>query len=202
MLLEASQVSFASNQEGFCTPKDAVEVEWLYNFFYQNEDDNLNEISLEDAYVTYFDTGYIGCSICRRRNCTDCKVLLLVDSERQEQIEEYIPKDYIYLFDDANQRMSAITELCYAVTTLAVQAYNAVLLDCEIRIKFLASDKQRCVFPQALLGLSSSSAAVLNKRCSQNHENFALIFQTTFKCFAKNELKSLSCGKSEPPAKM
>ena len=105
-------------------------------FFWQNEDDNLNKISLKDARVTYFDTGYIICSICWERNCTDCKVLLLVDSEKQEQIEEYIPKDYMSLFDDANRRLSAITELCYAVTTLAVQAYDAVLLDSETRIKF------------------------------------------------------------------
>ena len=106
------------------------------------------------------------------------------------------------LFDNTNRRLSAITELCHAVTALAVQAYNVVLSDSEIRIKFLASNKQRCVFTQALLRLSSSSAAFLKKSCSQNHENFALIFQTAFNCFAKNELKSLSCRKSEPPAKM
>ena len=47
------------------------------------------------------------------------------------------------LFDDANRRLSATTELCYAATTLAMQAYNAVLSDSEIRIKFLASDKQQ-----------------------------------------------------------
>ena len=41
------------------------------------------------------------------------------------------------LFDDTNRRLSAIAELCYVVTNLAVQAYNAVLLDSEVRIKFL-----------------------------------------------------------------
>ena len=66
-------------------------------FFLQNEVHNLNEISLEDANVTYFDNGHIGCSICRQRKYTDCKVLLLADSERQEQIEEYITKDYMSL---------------------------------------------------------------------------------------------------------
>ena len=253
MLVEACEVSFASNEQNLCTPKDAVEV------------DNLNEISLEDANVTYFDNGYIGCSICRRRKRTDCKVLLLADNERQEQNKEYISEDYMSLFDYTNRRLSAITELRYAVTTLAVQACNAVLSDREIRIKFLAFDKRRCVFtqalfssgsrkfwwgdfkhktskirisspklrvifrpkseiqtffppknrwspkkknhpplnpPLALLRLSSSSAAVLKKRCSQNHENLALIFQTAFNCFAKNELKSLCCRKSKPPAKM
>ena len=36
------------------------------------------------------------------------------------------------LFDDANRRLSAITELCHAVTTLSVQANDAVSLGSEI----------------------------------------------------------------------
>ena len=52
-----------------------------------------------------------------------------------------IPKDYMSVFDNTNQCVSAITELCYAVITLAVQAYNAVLSASKIQIKFLASDK-------------------------------------------------------------
>ena len=51
-------------------------------------------------------------------------------------------RNYTSLFDDANRRSSARTELCYAVSTLAVQVYSAVLSESEIRIKFLASDKQ------------------------------------------------------------
>ena len=88
MLVEASEVSFASNEQDLCTPKDAVEVDWLHNFFWQNEVVNLKKISLEDANVTYFDNGYIGCSICRRRKHPGCKVLLLADNERQEQNKE------------------------------------------------------------------------------------------------------------------
>ena len=74
-------------------------------------------------------------------HCTGCKVLLLADCERQKQIEECILKDYMSLFDDANRRSSARTELCYAVTNLAAQVYNAVLSKSEIRITFLASDE-------------------------------------------------------------
>ena len=118
MLVEASKVSFPSNELDFCSPKDAVEVKWLrHNFFGKIEVDNLNKISLEDANVTYFDNGYTGCIICWQRKCTDCKVLLLADSKRQEQIEEYIPEKYMSLFEDANRRQSAPTELCYAVCT-------------------------------------------------------------------------------------
>ena len=34
MLVEASEVSFTSNEQDLCTPKGAVEVDWLYNFFW------------------------------------------------------------------------------------------------------------------------------------------------------------------------
>ena len=92
MLVEASEVSVASSEQELCTPKDAVEVNWLHNFFWQNEVDNVKEISLEDANVTYFDNGYIGCSIYRRRKHTGYKVLLLADNERQEQNKEIFLK--------------------------------------------------------------------------------------------------------------
>ena len=92
MLVEASEVSFASSEQDLCTPKDAVEINWLHNFFWQNKVVNLKEISPEDANVTYFDDGYIGCSICRRRKHTGCKVLLLADNERQEQNKEIFLK--------------------------------------------------------------------------------------------------------------
>ena len=65
MLVEASEVSFSSNEQDLCTPKNAIEVDWLYNFFWQTEVDNLNEILLEDANVTYFDNGYIQYLNCK-----------------------------------------------------------------------------------------------------------------------------------------
>ena len=92
MLVEASEVPFASSEQDLCTPKDAVEIYWLHNFFWQNKVFNLKEISLEDANVTYFDNGYIGYSICWRRKHTGCKVLLLADNERQEQNKEIFLK--------------------------------------------------------------------------------------------------------------
>ena len=92
MLVEASEASFASSEQDLCTPKDADEINWRHNFFWQNEVVNLKKISLEDANVTYFDNNYIGCSICRRRKRPGCKVLLLADNERQEQNKEIFLK--------------------------------------------------------------------------------------------------------------
>ena len=57
MLVKVSEVSFAINELDLCTPKHALEVEWLFNFFWQNEVDNLNNIFLKGAKVTYFDNG-------------------------------------------------------------------------------------------------------------------------------------------------
>ena len=92
MLVEASEVSFVSSEQDLCTPKDAVGINWLHNFFWQNKVVNLKEILLEVVNVTYFDNGYIGYSICRRRKHIDCKVLLLADNERQEQNKEIFLK--------------------------------------------------------------------------------------------------------------
>ena len=86
MLVEASEVSFAGNEQDVCTPKDAVEVEWLYKFFLEKWGDNINEIFREDANVTYFDSSYIGCSICLRRKCTDCKVLFWVIAKDRNKL--------------------------------------------------------------------------------------------------------------------
>lgn len=40
--------------------------------------------------------------------------------------------------------------------------------------------------------------------CSSNHNNFNMIVQSAFNCFAKNELKRLNCQAmpEEPPAKV
>ena len=125
----------------------------LCNFFKQNEVDNLNEILLEDAKVTYFDNGYmiiLAAVFAGEEKAQVAKFFCWLIAKDRNKIRNVFLKT-ICLYDDTNRRLSAITELCYAVTTFAVQAYNAVLSDSEIWIKFLSSDKQRCVFTQALL---------------------------------------------------
>jgi len=108
------------------------------------------------------------------------------------------------LFDDANRGgLAAPTELCYSITALAVQSYNAVSSDSEAKMRLLTVNNQRPVFARALLLLASTnSVALLNQQCSNKHDNFDLVVQAAFNCFAKNELKRLNCQKAEPPAKM
>ena len=100
--------------------------------------------------------------------------------------------------------LSAPTELCFAVTALAVQAYNAISSDVNIKMKLLTSGSDQCaLFTKALrLFASSRSVSVLNQVCSKQHENFDVVVQSAFNCFAKNELKRLNSRKAEPPAKM
>ena len=101
----------------------------LCNFFKQNEVDNLNEILLEDAKVTYFDNGYmiiLAAVFVGEEKAQVAKFFCWLIAKDRDKIRNVFLKT-ICLYDDTNRRLSAITELCYAVTTLAVQAYNAVL---------------------------------------------------------------------------
>ena len=135
MLVEASKVSFPSNELDFCSPKDVVEVKWLpYNFFGESEVDNLNKISLEDANVTYFDNGYIGCIICWQRKCTDCKVLLLADSKRRSKLRNTFLKN-IYLFlkmliDVSLPQLSYATLFVQALVVLFCTNFGCTSLQC------------------------------------------------------------------------
>ena len=44
---------------------------------------NLQEMCELDANVTFFVSGYIGCSIGPRRKCVACQDILLVDRDSQ-----------------------------------------------------------------------------------------------------------------------
>ena len=206
MLVEASKFTSSSFGVDFATSdvSAAADIQWLYDFFVGNEVGDLNQLSIVDGNVIYFVSGYIARSICRRRKCVACQVQLLAAVQKEERIEEFIPDEYKALFDDANRGgLSAPTELCFATTALAVQAYNAISTDDETKMKLLTGNEHRAVFAKALHRLASStSAAVLNQQCSQQHENFDSVVQAAFNCFAKNELKRLNCKKADPPAKM
>ena len=204
ILVESSKVTSASIDSS-ASDVAATNVKWLQDFFVQNAVDDLNLLSIVDANVTYFVSGYIARSICRRRKCLGCRTQLLAHEEREEPTEEFIPDEYMALFDDADRgRLSAPTELCFAVTALAVQACNAISSHVNMKMKLLTSGSdQRALFTKALrLFASSRSVSVLNQVCLKQHENFDAVAQSAFNCFAKNELKRLNSGKAEPPAKM
>ena len=66
-----------------------------------------------DANVTFFVSGYIGRSVGRRRKCKACKDILLVDHDNEIFLSDYVPQDYMKLFDDADRGSLAVsTEFC------------------------------------------------------------------------------------------
>ena len=99
MLVRASKVTCASIGLDSCASIVATtDVKRLHDFFVKNDGD-FNQISIVDANVTYFVSGYIARSICRCRKCLACKTQLLDHEEREERIEEFIPDEYKTLFD-------------------------------------------------------------------------------------------------------
>ena len=82
-----------------------------------------------DANATVLVSGYIGGSIGRWRKCAACKNILLVDRDNEIFLSDYVPQDHMKLFDDADRGLLAVpTEFCFALTAIAVQGYDAILL--------------------------------------------------------------------------
>ena len=133
------------------------------------------------------------------------KDILLVDRDNEIFLSDYIPQDYMKLFDDADRGSLAVpTEFCFALTGIAVQGYNAISSDNTIKDRLLSSSNQRLIFVFSILKVIAFSdyKDLLNQRCAKNHCDFEFILQSAYNCFAKNELKRLNSRSGDPPAKM
>lgn len=98
------------------------------------------------------------------------------------------------------------TELCFAVTALAVKYFTIISDSIDMKKKLLCCQNQRFVFVKAAHDVVYSSRLMrplLNTYCASGHANFNLIVETAFNCFAKNELKRINSKPSlaEPPTK-
>ena len=97
------------------------------------------------------------------------------------------------------------TEYCFVICCLATRTYEKII-SCEVTKKQLITcSNQKKVFVDGICSFAESSEeykAVLSQSCSRLHNNFKLILQTAFNCFAKNELKRLNKCVIEVPAKM
>ena len=174
------------------------DLSWLIDFLAAV---NLDDLSEADANVTYFVSGYIGRSICRRRRCSACKDLL-VANEETPQLHKSVPEEHAQPFEMADRGgLSTPTEFCFATTCVAVQHYTAIMLDEATKLKLLAVKNQRSAFTSAIshVVMSQSFGRLLEQRCSAGHFNFKMIVESAFNCFAKNELKRLNSSKDAPP---
>ena len=64
-------------------------------------------------------------------NAQIAKFFCWLIAKDRNKLRHTFPKNMSF-FDDANRCLSAPNELCYAVTTLSVQAYNAFLSASDI----------------------------------------------------------------------
>ena len=166
---------------------------------------SLDDLSETDANIVVFVSGYFGRSVSRSRSCFSCKQLL-VASEDTLQIQDCVPEEHRKLFDIANRGgLSMPTEICFTVTSLAVQCCNAIEADESIKKRLLAMNNQRGGFLHAVSCVAKQSnfiRVLLDIKCSVGHRNFDSIIKCAFNCLAKNELKRLNAPKLEVPAKM
>ena len=93
------------------------------------------------------------------------------------------------LFDDANRRLSAITELCYAATTLAVQAYNAVLQRWSPRGHILKS----LALASKVKSLTLASKPQVLENCPVLGSRTALFFEHLKFCWKTPETSRKIC---------
>ena len=130
-MVTASQlISVQSVGLDWSPPSEPPECNWLYEFFMEHEVDNLQEMRESDANVTFFVSGYIGRSIGRRQKCEACKDILLVDRDNEIFLSNYVPQDYMKLFNDTGRGSLAVpTEFCFALMAIAEQGYNAISSD-------------------------------------------------------------------------
>ena len=203
ILCTASQID---NQDGsqhdHLLSQPLEDHQWLVDFLTNVAVDDLSD---DDATVSYYVSGYIGRAISRRRHCSSCTGLLVLSSDAPP-VNESIPERYKTIIQMTNRGgLSEPTELCFGVTTLAVQYYTAISGNSNIMKKLLCCQNQQAVFVEAVCDVVQAflCGGPLFVRCESSHDNFVPIIQTAFNCFAKNELKRINCKATpaELPAK-
>ena len=154
----------------------------------------VDDMTDSDTSVTYYVSGYACRSISRRRKCSSCKNLL-VDSDELVSILDDMPSVATDFFQAANRGgLSVPTDHCFGVCCFAVQLHNCILANESARSKLLSAKNQKAAFIFAVTKFAESKMYVVlaEQTCVQGHNNFALILQTIFNCFAKNELKRIN----------
>lgn len=183
----------------------SVESGWLQDLFIRQGVD-LDQMSESDANIAYFVSGYIARSIVRQRKCRACSVLLVARNDVASKITDFVPENHKTVFEMANRGgLAEPTEFCFVVTAVAVQWYSTISSDKLAKHRLLSDSNSRTLFVSAVFGAINSSdslRSLLSQRCLDNHNNFHLIVQSAFNCFAKNELKRWNAPQMEAPAKM
>ena len=198
LILEASNISDGNSADVFSESLSPVSQAVCAELSEQLRNVSMDDFSVSDANVSFFVAGYIGRSISRRRRCSACKELLVLNDE-----ENVAPPDFVgnsnTLFHLANRGGLCIpSEFCFALTSFAVQNYNFLSFDVTLKEKLLTTCNPRQVFIYALKSIASSSdiyTSLVSKTCASGHFCFDNVLASAFNCFAKNELKRMNTEK-------
>ena len=176
---------------------------WLHPIL---SDINLADATESDTAVTYFVSGYIARSISRRRKCSSCKSLLIKNDD-SPQIQSFAQNtETCSLLEVADRGgLAEPTDYCFTVCCLATNAYELIISNDTLKKKFISCNNHQNVFVEGLCFFAKTSEIFRTaslQSCSDMHNNFRLILQTAFNCFAKNELKRLNQFIVDAPQKM
>ena len=187
--LEADRLQeISASSENDSTLTSADEYMWLVEYLLAVI--ALDEMPLSDVAVIYYVSGHIGRRVSRRRKCSDCTNLLITRNDAPELCEN-VPEEQKEIVNRGG--LSEPTELCFAITALAVQCYAAISGNVIMMRRLLTCGNQRQVFMNAVCKMSCSMKILSNLvhvKCRYCHENFCLILHSVFNCCAKNQLNA------------
>ena len=155
------------------------DVTWL-QLFLSTVSLAMNDLPIDDTNITFFESGYIGRSISRRRKCSAHKEPF-VNGNEPCNIDDSILDENKHLFSQVGGGgLYTLTEFTYAVTALSVQFYITINADTAVKCMLFASSNRRADF----------SLATTNVLKAQDHANLVSknVLQDTnfaFNCFAK-----------------
>ena len=144
------------------------DLTWLRDWVMQTQ---VNEISGDDAAVTYYVAGYIGRYISRRRNCIGCKDLL-IDRENIPSLGDVSEvKDFLLAMVDRGG-LSSPKQYCFAICALGVQIYSKLRSNDSIQKEFLCLNNQRAAFVSVRTEVVKQNADqyefLLNQTCNED----------------------------------
>ena len=106
----------------------------------------VHDLSQTDCCVAYLISGYIARNVSGRRKCDSCKALLIKNND-SDLLDKYLDNENMYLLKLTDHRGLAVpTDYCFAVCSMAVQAYDSIISDEVLKQKLMKFSNQRYAF--------------------------------------------------------
>ena len=136
---------------------------WLVDELSVVADISLDELAEGERIVLFFVADCLGRSICKQRQCSDCKTLLISNHEIQPSLESHLElnDDMRRLFDMADRGGLAVpSEYTLSVCSVAFVYFTRINSDNERSQKFFKCKQQQLLFVDVVKKLSSEKQSI------------------------------------------